>query len=105
MKRDRTWAWLVPWAGGGVVGRLENPLTNWAGDGRSLAILLALLAALLLVTGGAVEVTRDPISPNDMIGFGVLAGLVLTETRRSGGEWAHQRRTSLTSRQTMSDLR
>jgi hypothetical protein len=40
-----------------------------------------------------------------MIGVGVLAGLILAETWRPGQEWAQQRRTQLTSPDTMRELR
>lgn len=61
--------------------------------------------AALIVPGGDEFVLISNPSANDGLPLGVLAGLVLTEASRPGGEWRHQKRTALTSRQTMRDLR
>jgi hypothetical protein len=130
MKRE-SWVWLVPWLGGGAAGWFEVPLVDLVGDARAFGIyafvgvvlgwawyrlyprqlaarllglvMLGLVLALFVVVGG--DADGNALSPNDAIGLGVLAGLVLTETRRSGGEWAHQRRTRMSSRETMRELR
>jgi hypothetical protein len=72
-----------------------------------LTVFLSLLiVAATAFTGGHGEFSliANP-SPNDLLPLGVLAGLVLTEASRPGGEWRHQKRTALTSRDTMRELR
>jgi hypothetical protein len=78
MTPKRAWAWAVPWLLAG----------------------LALFASILFhIPLGDGSVEGGGFSPSGVIGFGVLAGLVLTE------RWTAESRTALTSRETMRELR
>jgi hypothetical protein len=129
MTRER-WACLVPWVLGTAVGWFAEDLIDLVGEARTAGLFglsgvalglcwyglyprplierirlagIAVLAgsSLALLFGG--EVSHPTV--RSMIGLGVLAGLILAETWRPGQDWSHQRRTALTSRETMRELR
>lgn len=115
----------MPWIIGGVAAQFDGPARDLLGDGRATALYFYLGAVLgwlwyrlypralaerlvglalctsilflILLGGGSTE--GGLVSPSDVIGFGVLAGLVLTE------RWRAEQPTALTSRDTMRELR
>jgi hypothetical protein len=135
MTRDRTWAWIVPWVAGSILAAFERPLMKGLGQSYScllyfvagmalgwtwyrlyprqlamrifgLTVCLSLgIVLMTVISGGHGEFTliENP-SANDFLPLGVLAGLVLTEGARPG-DWKRQKRTALTSRETMRELR
>ena len=110
---------------GGVAAQFEGPVRDLLGDGRAtasyfylgmvlgwlwyrlyprtlaerLAALALLMSILFLIPLGGGSVEGGLVSPSDVIGFGAVAGLVLTE------RWKAEARTAFTSRQTMRELR
>jgi peptidoglycan/LPS O-acetylase OafA/YrhL len=126
MKRERRWAWVVISAVIGLAASVDEQLAGLVGDTRAAgcflylgvllgwawyrlyprelsarlagtAAVLFVVGVLLVIGGGTVDEGR--LSPSDVTPVGVLVGLVLTE------RWREEASTSLSSHDTMRDLR
>jgi hypothetical protein len=73
---------------------------------RPLAQRLFPLACLAIVwmAFAAFDFQAENLGPN-LVGVGILAGLVFAEVYADRRPWGHQKRTALTSKRTMADLR
>jgi hypothetical protein len=128
--RARWWAWLAIYAVASVLAAFSEQVVDILGEARAVGFYgvagtalgwtwyrlfprpLAERMGLVSVTIGAVSGAAlvfgaewaDP-DVSVMILPGVLAGLVITETQSPGATWRRQKRTALTSRETMRELR
>jgi len=129
MKRERWWAWIVVYAVASVLAGFSEQLIDLLGTARAgglygvagialgwawyriyprtlverlrlVSIAVGAISVAALAFGGESAGTDVSV----MILPGVLAGLVMAETRWPE-EWRRQKRTALTSRETMRELR
>lgn len=128
MERER-WAWVAIFVAGSVLGAFSHQLIDLIGEARTAgvyglagvglgwcwyrlyprpllerilwaALLVLVVSVFAAVFGG--ELSHPTV--RSVIGVGVLAGLVLTEVYGERKPWGHQKRTALTSRETMREL-